>query len=133
MINNVNVVCFNIKIATEIKVQIFFLINYNCSLFKLAWLCVSLFYGGKEGGGGVRVSQVFGMFSVFNIFRKVLYTSIHSLSIQRVISKDKARRCFVKLQVLCLILVKFNLIVYLRFKDIRDRNIKWASNTKIDV
>lgn len=133
MINNVNVVCFNIKIATEIKVQIFFLINYNCSLFKLAWLCVSLFSGGKEGGGGVRVSQVFGMLSVFNIFRKVLYTSIHSLSIQRVISKDKARRCFVKLQVLCLILVKFNLIVYLRFKDIRDRNIKWASNTKIDV
>lgn len=95
-------------------------------------MCIIILWW-ERGGGGVRISQVFGMFSVFNIFRKVLYTSIHSLSIQRVISKDKARRCFVKLQVLCLILVKFNLIVYLRFKDIRDRNIKWASNTKIDV
>lgn len=94
-------------------------------------MCIIILWWERGGWGCKSIPGI--MFSVFNIFRKVLHTSIHSLSIQRVISKDKARRCFVKLQVLCLILVKFNLIVYLRFKDIRDRNIKWASNTKIDV
>lgn len=42
-------------------------------------MCIIILWW-ERGGGGVRISQVFGMFSVFNIFRKVLYTSIHSLS-----------------------------------------------------